>query len=76
MKVYSITATRETYSLEHKRISMTKALPIVRELAADGWVVTFTHVGEATRTPPPVSPPMSHPWKANASVPKFMRRKQ
>lgn len=75
MKLYQLEASRAGETITHQRLSITKATPIIRTLAADGWAVTVRETGEAKKTPPPPKrQPMSHPWKAKAAVPAYMRK--
>lgn len=75
MKIYAVAATRGEEVISHKRLSMTKALPIVKILSSDGWSVTVTFVGEEKREPRHLMPqPKSHPWKALPAVPRYMRK--
>ena len=78
MNLYSIRATRASdETIEHHRLSMTKALPILRHFVRDGWTATIWQNGEARHQPPPAKrAPANHPWKVNAAVPSFMRSRR
>ncbi|MEY5100853.1 MAG: hypothetical protein RJA36_3572 [Pseudomonadota bacterium] len=77
MKLYHLEAVLGDKRIEHARLTITKATPIIRTLAADGWAVTLRETGEAKHTPPPAKPqPMSHPWKAGPAVPRYIKRRR
>lgn len=72
-----MTATLGDKTITHQRFSITKALPVVKILLADGWDVSISCMGDEKRVAPPPKPqPMTHPWKAGPAVVRFARKRR
>lgn len=77
MKLYDLVAVQDGLeNITHQGLSITKATAIIRYLVWDGWTVTLFAAGEGKHVAPPPKPqPFTHPWKAKAAVPGYMRRR-